>query len=110
MSWRRSTTRRLRSPTPASHSVLKTLNDWKADYEIWPMQSGGGPWTAVPKAFGVPCVRGGVIGGGSGNAVDEYMVIEGDGNVAGLADAEKFMVDMLFNYAAALAPNCAVSA
>jgi hypothetical protein len=38
------------------------------------------------------------------------MVIEGDGIVAGLADAEKFMVDMLFNYAAALAPNRAVSA
>jgi len=95
---------------PGVASVLKTLYDWKADYEVWPLQSGGGPWTAVPKAFGVPCVRGGVVGGGSGNATDEYMVIEGDGIVAGLADAEKFMVDMLFNYAAALAPNRAVSA
>jgi hypothetical protein len=59
----------------------------------------------VPRAFGVPCVRGGVIGGGAARAADEYMVIEGDGKVAGLADAEKFMVDMVLDYAAALASH-----
>jgi hypothetical protein len=32
------------------------------------------------------------------------MVIEGDGKIAGLAEAEKFMVDMLFAYAATLRP------
>jgi acetylornithine deacetylase/succinyl-diaminopimelate desuccinylase-like protein len=88
---------------PGVTSVLKTLGGWKVDYEVWPIQSGGGPWTAVPKAFGVPCVRGGVIGGGAARAADEYIVIEGDGKVAGLSEAEKFMVDMLFDYAAALA-------
>ena len=82
--------------------MLKTLNAWKVDSEVWPIQSGGGPWTAVPNKFGVPCVRGSVIGGGAGRAVDEYMVIEGDGKMAGLADAEKFMVDLLFNYAKAI--------
>jgi hypothetical protein len=46
-----------------------------------------------------------VIGGGSGSPVDEYMVIEGDGKIAGLADAEKFMVDMLFAYAETLPPH-----
>jgi hypothetical protein len=30
------------------------------------------------------------------------MVIEGDGKVAGLAEAEKFMVDLLYNYARAI--------
>jgi acetylornithine deacetylase/succinyl-diaminopimelate desuccinylase-like protein len=87
---------------PGAKSVLKTLDAWKVDREVWPIQSGGGPWTAVPNAFGVPCVRGSVIGGGAGRAVDEYMVIEGDGKLAGLADAEKFMVDLLYNYARAL--------
>ena len=37
------------------------------------------------------------------------MVIEGDGKIAGLAEAEKFMVDMLFAYAAALPPGSARS-
>jgi len=87
---------------PGVQSVLQTLRDWKADCEVWPIQGGGGPWTAVPNAFSVPCIRGGVIGGGAGAPVDEYMVIEGDGKVADLADAEKFMVDMLFAYAEAL--------
>ena len=67
-------------------------------------RAAAGPWTVVPNAFGVPCVRGGVIGGGAARPVDEYMVIEGDGKIADLADAEKFMVDQLFDYAAALAP------
>ena len=87
---------------PGVKAVLRTLDAWKVDREVWPIQSGGGPWTAVPNAFGVPCVRAGVIGGGAGRAVDEYMVIEGDGKIAGLADAEKFMVDMLYNYARAI--------
>lgn len=83
---------------PGVQSVLKTLQDWGVDTEVWPIQAGGGPWTVVPNAFGVPCVRGGVIGGGSRGNV-EYMVIEGDGKVAGLADVEKYLVDLLYNYA-----------
>ena len=90
---------------PGVQTVLKTLEGWTIDYEVWPIQGGGGPWTAVPKAFGVPCIRGGVIGGGAATSADEYMVIEGDGKIAGLAEAEKFMVDMLFAYAAALPPG-----
>ena len=36
---------------PGVQSVLATLDAWRADYEVWPIQSGGGPWTAVPNAF-----------------------------------------------------------
>ena len=53
----------------------------------------------MPNAFGVPCLRGGVVGGGSGGATDEYLVIESGNKIAGLAEAEKFHVDLLFNYA-----------
>jgi acetylornithine deacetylase/succinyl-diaminopimelate desuccinylase-like protein len=85
--------------TPVSHPLIQaslhTLENWREDAEIWPIQAGGGPWTAVPNAFGVPCLRGGVIGGGAASATDEYLVIEGNGKIAGLADAEKFHVDLL---------------
>jgi len=87
---------------PGAQAMLKTLERWQVDHDVWPIQGGGGPWTVVPNAFGVPCVRGSVIGGGAGRPVDEFMVIEGDGKVADLADAEKFMVDQLYDYAAAL--------
>jgi acetylornithine deacetylase/succinyl-diaminopimelate desuccinylase-like protein len=83
---------------PAIQSVLKTIADWGLEADVWPIQPGGGPWSVVPNEFGVPCIRGGVIGGGGGS-VDEYLVIEGDNKVAGLADAEKFHVDLLYNYA-----------
>jgi acetylornithine deacetylase/succinyl-diaminopimelate desuccinylase-like protein len=90
---------------PAVRAVQDTLAAWRADTEVWPIQAAGGPWTAVPSACGVPMVRGGAIGGGGGGAVDEYLVIEGDGRVAGLADAEKFHVDLLDRLARALAPS-----
>jgi acetylornithine deacetylase/succinyl-diaminopimelate desuccinylase-like protein len=88
---------------PGVQSVLETLDAWKVDREVWPIQGGGGPWTAVPNAFGVPCVRGSVIGGGSGRVVDEYLVIEGDGKVSGLAESEKFMVSLLDSFSKAIA-------
>jgi acetylornithine deacetylase/succinyl-diaminopimelate desuccinylase-like protein len=87
---------------PAVQATLATLAAWNVPTEVWPIQAGGGPWTVVPNTFGVPCVRGGAIGGGGGGVVNEYMVIEGDGKVAGLAEAEKYHVDLLFNVAAAL--------
>jgi acetylornithine deacetylase/succinyl-diaminopimelate desuccinylase-like protein len=87
---------------PAVGAVLDTLADWRVDAEVWPIQAAGGPWTAVPNAGGGPMVRGGAIGGGAAGLVDEYLVIEGDGRVAGLAEAEKFHVDLLDRLARAL--------
>ena len=86
---------------PLPQAVLSTLDDWNLDAAVWPIEAGGGPWTAAPNAFGVPCVRGGAPGGGGG-AVNEYLVIEGDGTVAGLADTELFHADALFRIADAL--------
>jgi acetylornithine deacetylase/succinyl-diaminopimelate desuccinylase-like protein len=86
---------------PSIQAALRTLEDWGAPADVWPIQAGGGPWTAVPNAIGVPCLRGGAIGGGSGGVTDEYMVIESGNGIAGLADAEKFHVDLLFNVARA---------
>jgi acetylornithine deacetylase/succinyl-diaminopimelate desuccinylase-like protein len=84
---------------PSIQSALQTLAAWNLTAETWPIQAGGGPWTAVPNAIGVPCLRGAVPGGGSGAATDEYLVIESGNAIAGLADAEKFHVDLLYNYA-----------
>jgi acetylornithine deacetylase/succinyl-diaminopimelate desuccinylase-like protein len=84
---------------PAIQSVLDTLKAWDVKAQVWPIQAGGGPWTVVPNGFGVPCIRGGVIGGGGGGVTNEYLVIDGDGRVAGLADTEKFHADLLYAYA-----------
>jgi acetylornithine deacetylase/succinyl-diaminopimelate desuccinylase-like protein len=92
---------------PAIQAALKTLADWRKEPVVWPMQAIGGARAAVPMAFGVPCIRGSSLGHGRGSLTDinEYMVIEGDGKVAGLADVEKYYVDLLYNVAASLKPK-----
>jgi acetylornithine deacetylase/succinyl-diaminopimelate desuccinylase-like protein len=87
---------------PAVQATLHTLAQWGMEPVVWPIEAGGGPWTAVPNAFDVPCVRGGVIGGGNRGNVDEYMVIEGDGKIAGLAEVEKYLVDLIYAVADAV--------
>ena len=90
---------------PASQAMLKTMKQYNLNYTVWPIQAGGGPWTVIPNKFNVPCVRGGAIGGGAGRPVDEYYVIEGDGKLAGMAEAEKYLVDLLYNLAETLNPQ-----
>ncbi len=84
---------------PGVQAVIDTLRDWNVAARVWPIQAGGGPWTVVPNEFNVPCIRGAAIGGGGGGATNEYLVIDGDGTLAGLADTEKFHVDALYAYA-----------
>jgi acetylornithine deacetylase/succinyl-diaminopimelate desuccinylase-like protein len=93
--------------TPVSHPMVKAaldnLSAWGLEADVWPIQAGGGPWTVVPNAFDVPCLRGAIPGYGSGGD-DEYLVIEGNDKVAGLVEVEKAHVDLLVRVAAALAP------
>jgi len=44
--------------------------------------------------------RRGLGGGGRRDRGDEYLLIDGDGKVAGLAEAEKSQVDIVHAYAA----------
>src|SRR6187402_1470793 len=59
------------------HGCAVALSDRGVATDVWPIQPGGGPWTVVPNAFNVPCIRGGAIGGGGGGVTNEYLVIEG---------------------------------
>jgi acetylornithine deacetylase/succinyl-diaminopimelate desuccinylase-like protein len=95
---------------PAVQATLQTIKQWGLEPVVWPIEAGGGPWTAVPNALGVPCVRGGVIGGGGRSPIDEYMIIEGDGKIAGLADTEKYLVDLIYAVAEAVAAQKAAKA
>ena len=50
----------------------------------------------LPNHARVVIIGGGVIGGGGRGNADEYMIIEGDGKVAGLAETEKYIVDLCY--------------
>src|SRR6185295_15408938 len=82
-------------------ATLQTLEAYGYPSVVWPMVSFGGPWAHVPKMLGIAALRGPGPGFGDRAATsNEYYVVEGDGNVAGLANTENFYVDLLFNYAA----------
>jgi acetylornithine deacetylase/succinyl-diaminopimelate desuccinylase-like protein len=88
---------------PAVQATLETIQKWGLEPVVWPIEAGGGPWTAVPNSLNVPCVRGGAIGGGGRSPIDEYMIIEGDAKMAGLADQEKYLVDLIYAVTEAVA-------
>ena len=82
-------------------ATLETLAARGYPSIVWPMVAFGGPWAHVPGMLGIPALRGAGPGYGERMATsNEFYVIEGDGKVAGLADIEKFYVDLLYNYAA----------
>ncbi len=68
---------------------------------LWPIQPFGGPWAHLANSLDVPALGGGALGYGArgGGSADEYFVIESDGRVAGMLEAERFCVDLLFRFA-----------
>lgn len=67
----------------------------------WPLQAFGGPWAHFGRVFGVPSLQGGAPGLGARAATsDEYFVLEGTDEIAGLAKLERFYVDFLDHYGA----------
>jgi acetylornithine deacetylase/succinyl-diaminopimelate desuccinylase-like protein len=81
-------------------ATLKTLEAYGYPAVIWPMVAFGGPWAHVPKGLGIPALRNSGLGYGDRAATsNEFYVVEGDGKVPGLAETERFCVDLLYNYA-----------
>lgn len=67
---------------------------------IWPRQGYGGPWSIFSRRFGAPVVFATGIGHGGGIGLpDEHIVIDGGGRVPGLAEMERFCVDLLYDFA-----------
>ena len=81
-------------------SVLSVYQKYGIEPAIWPRSAGSSPQAQYTRApLNLPACDGGLGHGGRAHAVDEYFVIEGNDKVAGLADCEKSMVDILFAYA-----------
>lgn len=91
-----------RTPPDAAivRAVLQVYEAYGVPYQVWPLSAGSMPmylFTRPP--LNLPLIDGGLGHGGRNHAADEYLVIEGSGRVAGLVDAEKAFVDILYAYA-----------
>lgn len=66
---------------------------------VWPRGAGSSPQWEYTRRLGLPA-GGGALGHGSrSHADDEYLVIEGDGKVAGIVESEQSIVDLIYAYA-----------
>ncbi len=81
-------------------AALEMLDAYGIKSTIWPVQGFGGPWAHYAKVLGIPSLQGGSPGHGARMATsDEYLVVEGDGKVAGLATIERYYVDLIQAFA-----------
>ena len=81
-------------------ATLKTIEEYGYPAIVFPMTAFGGPWAHVARELRIPFLRGAGLGvGGRAATSDEFFVIEGNDQVPGLAQVERFYVDLLFNYA-----------
>lgn len=88
--------------SPLLQATLKTLDAHHYRHTIWPVQGFGGPWAHFAKVFGIASLQGGSPGHGARMATsDEFLVIEGKGEVAGLAAMERYYVDLVYALAEA---------
>lgn len=82
-------------------ATLATLDAYGCKHTIWPVQGFGGPWAHFAKVLGIPSLQGGSPGHGARVATsDEFLVVDGDGKVAGLATIERYYVDLIHAFAA----------
>ena len=80
---------------------LRVFDSWNIDPTVWPRRGASGPMGFFSKMLGLKLLGATGIGYASGHsAPNEFLVIEGDGKVGGLAELERSFVDLLYSYAA----------
>ena len=67
---------------------------------MWPLSPGGWPGHLFQKYLGTPFVAGGVGHGGGAHSTNEYLVIDGNAHVCGLAEMETSFAAVLYEFAA----------
>ncbi len=82
--------------SPYVGAVIRAYRKRGYDPDIWPTGAGSAPWHVFTKRpLKIPLVPVGLNHGGRAHAPDEYLVVEGNGNVQGLAEFEKSFVTVL---------------
>lgn len=91
------------SQTDPDSALVKAALGTYADYGVkavtWPRIAGSAPFYLFTRELNLPLVIFGLGHGSGAHSVDEYLVIEADKPVKGLADMEKGYVDFLYRFA-----------
>lgn len=86
---------------PIVQAMLATYRERGIDPTVWPHLAGSAPFYLYTRPpVGLPMVMGGLGHGANQHSIDEYLVVESDGPIAGLPEIEKSYVDFLYRFAA----------
>lgn len=80
---------------PVVKAVLRSIRAFGHEPMIWPTSGGSVPFFAFNKILKLPFTMGGLGHSDLAHSPNEYMVVEGNGKVAGLAEVEKFLVHFM---------------
>ncbi|MBU1159264.1 MAG: M20/M25/M40 family metallo-hydrolase [Candidatus Thermoplasmatota archaeon] len=84
---------------PVVQSIIRSFKAFDQDPDIWPNSGGAVPFYVFNKFLKLPFTMSGIGHSDLAHSPNEYMVIEGNKKVAGLAEAEKFMVHFMDGFA-----------
>ena len=84
---------------PVVQAVLAMYKQHGIEPMVWPRSPASSPESLYTRRLGLTSAGGGLGHGGRAHADDEYIVIEGNGKVAGIVESEQSMVDLLYAYA-----------
>jgi acetylornithine deacetylase/succinyl-diaminopimelate desuccinylase-like protein len=84
---------------PVVQAVLAMYKQHGIEPMVWPRSPASSPESLYTRKLGLPAAGGGLGHGGRAHADDEYIVIEGNGKVAGIVESEQSMVDLIYAYA-----------
>jgi acetylornithine deacetylase/succinyl-diaminopimelate desuccinylase-like protein len=83
---------------PLVHAAISAYNKFGITPSVAPRLAGSAPYYIFTQRLKLPMIGGGIGHGSGAHAPDEYMVIEpvAGSRIAGLAELEKFYVDLLY--------------
>jgi acetylornithine deacetylase/succinyl-diaminopimelate desuccinylase-like protein len=84
-----------------AQSALRVFGAWKIEPAVWPRRGASGPTGFFSQMLGLKVLGATGVGYASGHSgPDEFLVVDGDGKVGGLAELEKSYIDLLYSFAA----------
>ena len=82
---------------PIIQAIVDVYKKRGIDPMIWPHAGGSAPFYIFQRdGLSLPVARFGLGHGARAHSVDEYYIVEGNGKIAGLVEAEQAYVDVLF--------------
>ena len=84
---------------PIVQSVVRSVREFYGEPNMWPTSGGSLPLFVFSRILGMPFAIGGVGYGDLAHSPNEFMIVEGNRKLAGLAEIEKFQAHFMAEYA-----------